>query len=148
MTQAVRDKFTERLLEVCADKGLPAGHGLQSRLAKQFGVTSNAARKWLLSEGLPELALAIKIADWGDVNVLWLLQGAGPKSRQAQSAGADTVHGAFELLPPRDAAQAIDFLRYKLDRCRSVIVDSRLAKYMEALDRILDRLNQPPPPTR
>lgn len=47
--------FARRLREICEDKGLPTERGLQTRLAREFKVSPNAARKWLLAEGMPEL---------------------------------------------------------------------------------------------
>lgn len=75
----VKGAFAARLREVCVGKGLPAGRGLQTELAKLFEVSPNAARKWVLGLAVPEMEMTIRIAKWGDVNIEWLLTGRGPK---------------------------------------------------------------------
>lgn len=133
----VTSQFAVRLHEVCGHLGIPAGRGRQTALAGKFGVSPNAARKWLLGEGMPELAKAIEIASAANVNILWLLQGVGPKRIDGEY---DTTPGelleAVQQLPADDGQQVFDFIRYKFERADGWYASEQLARYMVMLDRI------------
>lgn len=131
-----KQQFAARLSEVCDAKGIASGRGRQSALAMQFGVSPNAARKWLLGLGLPELDLAVKIANWGDVNVNWLLQGVGPIRGEKMEPAAEIVSEGITQLPVEDRQQVFDFLRYKFDKADGWFTSEKLASYMQMLDRL------------
>jgi transcriptional regulator with XRE-family HTH domain len=126
--------FAARLNEVCTDKQLPLERGRQTELAAIFGVSPNAARKWLRGDGLPELSVAIKIAKWAGVHVEWLLSGRGPK-RIGVDAKSLVLGEVIQELPEADRQQALDFVRYKVERSSSVVfTGDKLARYMVMLD--------------
>ena len=135
-TTDIKTAFAARLAEVCQRMGLPDEHGRQSALAKVFGVTPNAARKWLLGIGMPELDLAIRLADWGGVNVQWLLQGVGPKLVDSGDTTPGELFDAVTDLPPDDGQQVFDFIRYKIERADGWFAAERAARYLVLLDKI------------
>lgn len=102
----------------------------------QFGVSPNAARKWLLGLGLPELDLAVRIANWGNVNINWLLQGAGPVRGEKMDPAAELVSEGVAHLPIEDRQQVFDFMRYKFDKADGWFTSEKLASYMQMLDRL------------
>ena len=104
-------------------------------LAKRFGVTPGAARKWLLGIGMPELDMAVQIAQAAHVNVLWLLQGAGPKRGEAFDTEPGELLDAVQQLPDDDGQQVFDFIRYKIERADGWFASEKLAHYMVMLDR-------------
>jgi transcriptional regulator with XRE-family HTH domain len=126
--------FARRLREICEDMGLPSERGLQTRLAREFKVSPNAARKWLLGEGMPELDLAIEIANWANVSVLWLLQGTGPKRGNTVETKSLVLDEVFAQLPGEDEMQVVDYIRYKIERGGRHIASERLHRYTTALD--------------
>jgi hypothetical protein len=134
MSPSVQSEFAARLHELCDDMGLPRERGRQTALGKLFHVTPNAARKWLLGEGMPELSLAVDIANWAGVNINWLLQGAGPKRGEAVDDKAIALQATIERLPSSDGQQVLDFLRYRIDRNDDLFVGERMARYMSMLD--------------
>ena len=138
----VKRLFASRLSELCDDMKLPPHRGRQTALATQFGVSPNAARKWLRGEGMPELDMAVRIADWAKVNVAWLLQGYGPKRGEGDTTPGE-LFDAVQQLPNDDGQQVLDFIRYKIERADGWFASERLARYMTLLDKIAK-----PPATR
>jgi transcriptional regulator with XRE-family HTH domain len=53
------------------------GPGRQTELGKKYGMTQNAARKWLEGEGMPAVARMIQIARDFGCNFEWLATGRG-----------------------------------------------------------------------
>jgi transcriptional regulator with XRE-family HTH domain len=141
---AEKTGFAERLNEVCSDMELPVERGRQSALAAVFKVTPNAARKWLLGLGMPELDVAIAIAKWGNVNVEWLLSGRGPKRGNLVATKALILDEALRTLPAEERREALDYIKYKLERARAVLTGEQIARYSVALDQFLPE--QPPEP--
>lgn len=131
----VKQQFAGRLHELCDDMDLPRGRGRQSALAAKFGVSPNAARKWLLGLGMPELDLAIRLASAAHANVLWLLQGVGPKRGDAFDTTPGELLDAVQQLPPDDGQQVFDFIRYKIERADGWFASEKLAHYMAMLDK-------------
>jgi transcriptional regulator with XRE-family HTH domain len=55
----------------------PTGKNRQATLGKMFGVSQEAARKWLSGEGMPKLTKCIEIAVKAGVTTEWLVSGRG-----------------------------------------------------------------------
>lgn len=130
----VKCAFAMRLDEVCDDLELPRT-GRQTAMARRFGVTAGAARKWLLGVGMPELDKAIEIANAARVNVTWLLQGTGPKRGDEVDTTPGELIDAVQRLPDPDGQQVFDFIRYKIERADGWFASERLAHYMAMLDK-------------
>lgn len=98
----VRDKaFSNRLQK--AIEGVPTipefGHGQQTWLRNQVGVSAEAVRKWFSGEARPRPAIMRKLAEVLEVDEAWLSLGIAPevtpKQRRARNAVAD---GAVNVL--------------------------------------------------
>lgn len=135
--------FAARMNELCEDKGLPK-RGRQVALAAQFKVTNKAARKWLLGLGYPEMDMAVKIANWGDVSLNWLLQGLGPKHERRVDARAALLDEAIRLLPRESGIDLIDSLRAKLIRIGKLDANEPAPRYGKMLDAYEDELGRKP----
>ncbi|MCX8003685.1 MAG: hypothetical protein N2688_01825 [Burkholderiaceae bacterium] len=132
-----RDAFARRMHEVCDALGIPPGRGRQTALGKRFGVTPKAARKWLEGLGYPDLDLALRIAHEARVSALWLLQGEGPKYlAETRNQLAERVGDIVDSLPPQERQQALDFIRYKVERSGKWYSAEQLGRYMSFLDRL------------
>jgi transcriptional regulator with XRE-family HTH domain len=129
----VKSAFSSRLKEVCEDEGLPE-RGRQTALAKRFSVSQQAAKKWLSGESLPELDKVISIANWADVNVVWLLQGIGSKRVNLIDTKALVLSEAIENLPIDSKQQVLDFISYKIERADGLFTGERLSRYMTMID--------------
>lgn len=127
------------MLELCNDMGLPE-RGRLKALSKQFGVSYQAAGKWISGESMPELEKAIAIADWGHVSVLWLLQGTLPKHIDKRHQAEEVMLDGINELPGGERQQVIDFVRYKFERADGWFTAEKLGRYM----RMLDDLSKPP----
>ena len=101
--------FSERLNMVADMLNIPPkGENRQKLLGKMFGVSQEAARKWLAGEGLPQLQKCIEIAKKSSVSIEWLLTGRGiveyentPESqafKAMQSMDAATKYQAVKIL--------------------------------------------------
>lgn len=90
--------------------------GRQTQLARRFKVSQQAVKKWLDGRTFPELDTVIQISEWADVNVNWLLQGAGPKRGNRIDGKALVLDEAVRSLPSEAAIDLIDNLRAKLQR--------------------------------
>jgi hypothetical protein len=113
---------------------LPAERGRQTELSKSFGVNPKAARKWLLGIGYPEMSMAVRLANWGNVNLTWLLQGAGPKRGNRIDTRALVLDDAVQSLSPELAGDLIDSLRAKLTRIGKISVQEPRGRYAVMLD--------------
>jgi len=125
--------FATRLNEICSDLGLPAERGRQTALAKQFGVSPTAARKWLLGDGLPEMEMAIRIAKWADVNFEWLMTGRGPKSGDKLPTRALVVDEIMRRGTPEERRELVNFIKYKIEHATTPIAAEERARYEGAL---------------
>lgn len=134
--------FAARLAQLCDEKGLPI-RGRQTLLGKAMNVTPNAARKWLLGDGLPELDMAVQLAQWGEVNVLWLLQGSGPK-RTPFDVKSLILDEALHALPKDAAHQALEYLRYTLERSMPATAREQVARYSVMIDAMLRDIDKTP----
>src|SRR6185369_5754927 len=130
---SIRLSFASRLNEVCDDMKLPK-HGRQTALAKQFDVGPKAARKWLIGDGFPEIELAIRIANWGNVSFNWLMTGKGPKRAGHADTKVVVLGEVLESMPPDDGQQVFDFIEYKIQRNEGFFVGERLARYLAMID--------------
>lgn len=103
--------FSKRLNECLDETNVPAkGKGRQGYVAKQFGVSQAAARKWLEAVSYPETPRVIELCDAYDICVEWLLTGRGPKR---PAAIADPEHTLSDIArrykaAPKDAQVLID----------------------------------------
>lgn len=138
----VTAQFAARLSQLCDEKRLPE-RGRQTQLAKVMEVTPNAARKWLLGEGMPELDMAIKLAQWGDVNVLWLLQGTGPKRTPFADVKALVLDEALHAMPREASHQVLEYLRYALERSMPK-AQEQVARYTVMIDAMLRDIDKTP----
>lgn len=136
--------------ELCDDLQIPRGRGRQTALAALVGLNPNAARKWLLGDGYPNIDVAVSLCDRAGVNMNWLLQGTLPKKVDKKTdTKALILDEALHTLAPDDAQQVFDFIGYKLEKADRLIVGERLTRYMKMLDAFKDdmQLRKKPPTT-
>jgi transcriptional regulator with XRE-family HTH domain len=133
----IRAAFSARMHEICDNKDVPV-IGRQVALARVFGVTNKAARRWLEGLGYPEMAMAVRIADWADVNLTWLLQGSGPKRGNRVDGKALVLDEAMHALTREQGTDLIDSLRAKLVRVGKISAeepDDRFQTMLAAYER-------------
>ena len=129
------------MVELCNDMKLPQ-RGRQSRLADRFKVSQQAAKKWLDGKGYPTIETIVEIAEWADVNVNWLLQGAGPKHGNRIDAKALVIDEAVRSLPRELGIDLIDNLRAKLERVGKLQAHEPSKRYLTMLDAYEDELGR------
>lgn len=98
--ERARADFAKRLNEAL-DEHVDAAAGRQRRawVATRFGVSVEAARKWLVGESTPDTARLSEIATELGVNVDWLLTGRQPKRQgDARPARASISPEAAALI--------------------------------------------------
>lgn len=120
--------------EICTALGIPPGRGRQAALGRMFGVTSKAARKWLVGTGLPELGQALAIAERAGVNVNWMLQGIGPKRSDVIDTKALVVAEALETLPGTARDAVLRFMEFTLKENADGLIGEQLTRYLRALN--------------
>lgn len=128
-----RERFAERLAELCNDKKLPA-RGRQKRLAERCEVSHQAVGKWLRGEAYPEIEKILALAEWAEVNVNWLLQGVGPKRGTHVDTKALLLDEVLHSMPPDVGADLIDNIRAKLIRIGKLEAREPTPRYMSMLD--------------
>lgn len=126
--------FAARMHEICDDMGVVAGRGRQTELGGIFSVNAKSARKWLQGIGYPEMSMAVRIANWADVNVVWLLQGYGLKRGTRIDGKALVLDDAIHALPPELGADLIDNLRAKLIRAGRLAAEPEPSRYRSMLE--------------
>lgn len=78
MRETEKTAFSQRLNIVADMLSIPPkGENRQKLLGRMFGVSQEAARKWLAGEGLPQMEKCIEIAKKACVSIEWLLTGRG-----------------------------------------------------------------------
>lgn len=142
-TQA-REEFAARLAEICADMQLPE-RGRQTALAKRFGVSQQAVRKWLDGEAFPELDKVLAIAEWAEVNVNWLLQGVGPKHDKTLPTRALVIDEVMRHGTPEERRELVNFIRYRLHQARQPLAEERIKRYEKALETYITDKDSPTP---
>lgn len=139
-TNPVLAQFAQRLNEVCDDMGVPE-QGRQSGLARKVSELAgktyvpNAVRKWLNGLGMPELSMAIRLANWAGVSVTWLLQGTEPKRGAAVPMSAVIFDEAMRELPADAARSIVNHILFTLHQTYPA-TDPRRKRY-EAAARAL-----------
>lgn len=109
----LKEQFSERLAQLCDEKGLPE-RGRQSMLARDFGVSQGAVRKWLTGGAFPEMEMALRLADHFDVNVNWLLQGTGPKRGDRVDMRALVANDILSSGSPELRKEFLDYIKFKV----------------------------------
>ena len=117
-------EFHDRLEQACDAAGIPEGRGRRAALARLFGVSGEAARKWLSGESIPDTKRIPKIAKHLGVSGEWLLTGQGPmrpELSEALAAGQAGITGtvrpdAVQLLQPPDLKTLMESLSEELER--------------------------------
>jgi transcriptional regulator with XRE-family HTH domain len=138
-TSNAKASFAARLTELCEDMGV-AEWGRLRVLGKLFGVSPQAAKKWLDGQAFPSTETVLAIAAWGRVNINWLLQGQGPKLADAPAATITAAEG-IEELPETDKQQVLEFMLYKFHQPQGWFAEERLARLDAALDEIQKKPN-------
>jgi transcriptional regulator with XRE-family HTH domain len=108
--------FSERLNQLCDEKKMPY-RGRAQLLSNKFGVTREAARKWLKSLAYPTLAKRAEITAWAGVTDAWLMSGKGDK-QPAISAYSDAqrqVLAYMALMTPEQQRLAVKLAAQLLD---------------------------------
>ena len=112
---------------------LPRGRGRQIALAAKFGVSPNAARKWLLDLGMLNSTSPSGLSA-AHANVL-LPQGVGPARRCIRHDARRELLDAVQQLP-QTTGTVFDFIRYKIERADGWFrVGKKLAHYVAMLDK-------------
>lgn len=124
--------FVSRLREVCDDMGLPA-HGRQTALANHLKVTQGAAKKWLNGDGYPTMDKIVAICEWANVNVIWLVMGAGAKRNDLVDTKVLLLGEALDAMPTSDRQEVLNFLAFKFSS-QHAIAGERIARYMTMID--------------
>ena len=94
----VRRIFSHRLNHALDKKGIPVkGMGRQTETGKLFGVSQNAARKWLQGEGMPARETLEIMAGALGVSYAWLV---GLEEDLALAPGAVEVYSASAICDP------------------------------------------------
>lgn len=113
--------FSERLnlaLESSLPNVPPKGQGRQYFVAKIFGVSQPAARKWLEGEGFPKLEQCIYIAKKLNLGIEWLVTGRGGMRMTTPGVKvADQLEQAISLcmqMPHDLQEQWLDYGKYLL----------------------------------
>jgi transcriptional regulator with XRE-family HTH domain len=139
-SDTVLPAFAERLHDLCTAAGLGA-RGRYSALAKKLEVTPNAARKWLLGQGFPELAMAVRICNLTDptTNLLWLLQGTGTRTGERLDNVAAAVNEVLDQLPREQRNAVLEFIRFTIVRTPGWFAEEQRARYLTSLDALSAR---------
>lgn len=135
----VRASFASRVHELCDELKIAPGHGRQTALGKMFGVTPKAARKWLLGISYPEMALAVTMCNAAGVNVLWLLQGSGPKKGDKVDRPSMLLAEGLQGLPADKRLAVLDYIRFQFGQADGWFTHEAMARYMDSVDTLRQR---------
>jgi len=109
-----RDAFKDRLNELCDDAGVPPkGKNRQAIVGKMFGVSQEAARKWLEGESVPSQERIYEICKKWDVSYEWVMSGRGQK-RISYGVAANTPEAhalkIMQDMTPAEKLRAVKIL--------------------------------------
>jgi transcriptional regulator with XRE-family HTH domain len=74
------EAFAKRLILICDEQQIPVW-GRQGILAKMFGVSQNGAKKWIDGDSWPRMETLIKMSEWANISIDWLITGRGEKRK-------------------------------------------------------------------
>lgn len=132
----VRQAFAGRVNELCDALGIEPGRGRQTALGQRFGVTPKGARKWLMGIAYPEMPLAVAMCQTAGVNVLWLLQGAGPKRGDQIDPKLLHVAQALESMPKQQRDAVLDFMKYQVTQTGQWFAAEALRNFVDDIDAL------------
>lgn len=128
--------FAARLEEACDQQKIPL-RGRQSAIARRLKVTQQAVRKWRAGEAYPDMSRAIELSNWLCVNVVWLLQGTGPKCGERINDSTRLISEAIEHLPHEERGRVLNYLRFELQEHPGWFAAETRARYVEAIDALV-----------
>jgi transcriptional regulator with XRE-family HTH domain len=140
----VRQAFAARVNELCDELGIEPGRGRQTALGKRFGVTPKGVRKWLLGIAYPEMPLAVAMCQAAGVNVLWLLQGSGPKHGDQIDPRLLHVAQALESMPKQQRDAVLDFMKYQVTQTGQWFAAEALRHFVDDIDALRAGTQAPP----
>lgn len=82
-TEKTREQFSQRLAQACERAGLNE-HGRGAAIVRALGVSSKAVSKWFNSESLPRQEKMNALADYLNVDIVWLQHGIDNTSDDAR----------------------------------------------------------------
>ena len=132
----IRQAFAARVNELCDDLGIEPGRGRQTALGKRFDVTPKGARKWLMGMSYPEMPLAVAMCNEANVNVLWLLQGSGPKRGERIDPKLLHIAQALDAMPSEQRNSVLDFMKYQITQTGNWFASEALRTYIADLDAL------------
>lgn len=142
MKSANRTAFAARLNELCDMKNLAVkGEGRYTQLAKALSspgakISYQGVKKWLDGDGYPSMDHALAIANWADVNLLWLLQGTPPMRGERIDPNAAAVAEAISAMPREERQATLEFARFQLHKSGTWFAEERRARYLDAIDHL------------
>lgn len=90
------------------------------------------------------MSMAVRIANLAGVNVLWLLQGNGPKRGERVDPNVLAVVEAIEHLPQEERSHIASYLGFEFQKLPHWFVAEAQARYVVALDALARRPALPP----
>ena len=114
-----KTEFAERM-NLVADKLKvpPKGKNRQQSFGKMFGVTQEAARKWLEGESMPQIPKCIEIAKTAGISFEWLMTGRGEMITAYIPESNTPEHQILLLMENMDEAT-----KYKLIKIGDTLIE-------------------------
>ena len=100
--------LTGRIREQLELKGIKRGV-----FYKSIGINSQSLRNWELRKSIPSADIAIKMAEYFNVSVKWLITG---EDDLAYSQDETELLNIFRKVDPRDQEELLDIARGKFER--------------------------------
>ncbi|PHM45907.1 transcriptional regulator [Xenorhabdus mauleonii] len=96
-TEETRKQFSQRLAQACEQAGLNE-HGRGAAIVRALGVSSKAVSKWFNAESLPRQEKMNSLADYLNVDIVWLQHGIDNASDNARPEKIQAVKPAVRQL--------------------------------------------------
>lgn len=116
MNHEIYAAFSKRLSQICDEKGMPE-RGRQADLARLCDIKPSSVNKWFSATSLPDAGNLLKIADWANTTVDWLLYGRGNREVQYPIYDKSTQH-VIQIMEKLDASD-----KYKAARMLDLLAE-------------------------
>jgi transcriptional regulator with XRE-family HTH domain len=108
----------------------------QSALASAMGASTGTITQWKTGQtDKHDAELAVKAAQFLDVDVEWLVLGIGSPERIRKTSLQ--MAQIVDSLPRDPRQQTLDFISYQVTRCEPLMAGERAAHYHKMIDSII-----------
>lgn len=120
VAESQKQAFSQRLHRALDYAHIPKKRGRPAAVAKLFGVSREAARKWLDAESIPDTKRIPQIARRLQVRAEWLLSGVGPMEQTTMNDDLQQLIDTYNAMTETQRQELLALARQLRDNRPSI----------------------------